>query len=410
MQFDLDTLFGTTVFSSAVAGGLLLLTWLQNRNVVALALWGTGFALGAGGLALITLRGVIPDLWSIVVGNAVLVAAYGIGWLGARKFEDRPLIVPVALAGAAVWLLACTIGAVYASPPARAALVAVIVVVYLLLSAWEFYRTRHAALMSRWPIVVILLVHAAIFSLRVPLAGTWADAVEEKSPLSWHVAVVLEAMLAGFCIAYLLGSMARERIVLKFQSDALVDPLTGVPNRRAFFEQGERLLRRVLHSGQPVAVLALDLDRFKTINDTFGHQAGDRVLIAFSEAATASLRPGDLFGRIGGEEFACILPNASREGAALVGERIRKRFAATTVTIGGTDVTATVSVGGAVADGAEQALADLVADADKALYRAKANGRDRVELAPARLVLVKTHAIAETRSLHEKRGAMNSRP
>ena len=72
MWFDIDTLFFTTVFTSAVAGGLLLLTWLQNRNVIALALWGGGFALGAAGLALITLRGVIPDIWSIVVGNTIL--------------------------------------------------------------------------------------------------------------------------------------------------------------------------------------------------------------------------------------------------------------------------------------------------------------------------------------------------
>ena len=107
MSLDIDTLFLTTVFSSAVAAGLLLLTWLQNRNVVALALWGAGFALGAGGLALITSRGLIPDLWSIVIGNAVLVAAYGVGWLGARKFEGRTLIVPAALAGTAIWLVAC---------------------------------------------------------------------------------------------------------------------------------------------------------------------------------------------------------------------------------------------------------------------------------------------------------------
>ncbi len=394
MWFDLDTLFFTTVFTSAVAGLLLLLTWLQHRDVTALALWGGAFALGASGLALITLRGVVPDVWAIVIGNGVLAASYGIGWLGVRRFEGRPLIVPAALAGAAIWLAACTIDVLYENPHARVAVITAIVAGYTLLNAWEFYRGREAALMSRWPIILVLLVHASIFMLRIPLAGTWPTLGGDRSPLGWHVAVLLEAMLAGFCIAYLLGSMARERIVLGFQRDALVDPLTGVPNRRAFLEQGEKLLRRVLHSRRSAAVLAFDLDSFKGINDRFGHQTGDVVLRAFCDRATATLRPGDLFGRIGGEEFACLLPNASRPGAVQVAERLRAAFAGTPIAIGETALTATVSVGVAASEAQCQDLADLLAAADKALYRAKANGRNRVELAPPRLVVVESPVAA----------------
>jgi diguanylate cyclase (GGDEF)-like protein len=394
MWFDLDTLFFTTVFTSAVAGLLLLLTWLQHRDVTALALWGGAFTLGASGLALITLRGVVPDVWAIVIGNGVLAASYGIGWLGVRRFEGRPLIVPAALAGAAIWFAACAIDVLYENPHARVAVITAIVAGYTLLSAWEFYRGREAALMSRWPIILVLLVHASIFMLRIPLAGTWPTLGADRSPLGWHVAVLLEAMLAGFCIAYLLGSMARERIVLGFQRDALVDPLTGVPNRRAFLEQGEKLLRRVLHSRRSAAVLAFDLDSFKGINDRFGHQTGDVVLRAFCDRAAATLRPGDLFGRIGGEEFACLLPNASRPGAVQAAERLRAAFAGTPIAIGETALTATVSVGVAASEGQGQDLADLLAAADKALYRAKANGRNRVELAPPRLVVVESPVAA----------------
>ena len=394
MWFDLDTLFFTTVFTSAVAGLLLLLTWLQNRSVAALALWGGAFTLGASGFALITLRGVIPDIWSIVIGNGVLAASYGIGWLGVRRFEGRPLVVPAALAGAAIWFAACAIDEFYAKPHARVALIVAIVAGYTLLNAWEFYRGRDAGLMSRWPIIVVLLAHAMIFVVRVPLAGTWPLLGEERSPLGWHVALVLESILAGFCIAYLLGSMARERIVLVFQREALVDPLTGVANRRAFFEQGEKLLRRVLHSRRSVAVLAFDLDAFKGINDRFGHQTGDGVLRAFCDSATATLRPGDLFGRVGGEEFACLLPNASRHGAAQVAERLRARFAGTPIAVGKTTLNATVSVGVALSEVQSQDLTELLASADKALYRAKANGRNRVELAPPRLAVVESPAAA----------------
>jgi diguanylate cyclase (GGDEF)-like protein len=393
MWFDLDTLLVTTVYTSAVAGGLFL-TWLQHRDYTALVLWGASFVLGAAALALITMRGVVPDPWSIVAGNAVLAFGYGLAWLGVRKFQGRPLILPVAFAGVALWLIACASETVYGSPPARAAVIAAIVVGYSLLSAWEFYRAHDADSLSRWPIIAVLLLDAAIFTARIPLADTWPLPDEDKAPLGWHVAVALETILAGFCLAYLLGGMARERIAMKFQRDALADPLTGVANRRAFFEQGEKLLRRILHSRRTAAVLAFDIDRFKSINDRFGHQSGDMVLQAFCESTTMALRPGDVFARIGGEESACLLPNASRYGAAQVAERIRARFAATPIAVGASEVTATVSIGIAVSEGATLDLVELVAAADKALYRAKANGRDRVELAPPRLMLVESPAAA----------------
>src|SRR5437868_1256892 len=119
MWFDLDTLLLTTVYTSAVAGGLLLLTWLQHRDGAALVLWGAAFVLGAAALALITMRGVLPDLWSIVAGNALLVLGYGVGWLGVRKFQGRPLVLPVAFAGVALWLIACASETIYGSPHAR---------------------------------------------------------------------------------------------------------------------------------------------------------------------------------------------------------------------------------------------------------------------------------------------------
>jgi diguanylate cyclase (GGDEF)-like protein len=272
-------------------------------------------------------------------------------------------------------------------PVARAAVMAAILMTYTLLNAWEFYRARSAGLMSRWPLIAILLGHAAIFLLRVPLAATLTDADTRHA---WFVVFSLEAMLAAFCGAYLLGSLARERVVMDHKNASLIDPLTGVANRRAFFEQGERLLRRVLHGRRPAAVLVFDLDRFKVVNDSFGHPAGDQVLVTFCEIATAALRPGDLFARIGGEEFACLLPNAGRHGAVQVAERVRERLSVTPVTAGETSITATVSIGAAVSEGWSQDLAQLVTAADEALYTAKRNGRDRVEIAAPRLALART--------------------
>jgi diguanylate cyclase (GGDEF)-like protein len=138
-----------------------------------------------------------------------------------------------------------------------------------------------------------------------------------------------------------------------------------------------------------VALLLFDLDRFKEVNDTAGHQAGDRVLQAFCDLVGASIRPGDLFGRLGGEEFGYLLANASMTQALQTAERLRREFAA----IGFPDlvIAPTVSVGvamvsEAMASEAGRSLSAVLAVADRALYRAKADGRNRV--APAPLILV----------------------
>jgi len=198
--------------------------------------------------------------------------------------------------------------------------------------------------------------------------------------------VVFETVFYTVCVAYFLGSIAKERIVVFFQQASLMDPLTGVPNRRAFFERGTRLLRRSAIDHRPITLLVCDLDRFKQINDTFGHETGDRILIAFCGVITGVLRTNDLFSRLGGEEFACLLPRTSQPDAVAVAERIRAGFEATSVNMQGRQVRATVSIGIAVARTENAELTALLAEADQALYRAKERGRNRIELSRPPLV------------------------
>ena len=155
MTLDLLTLFIIAVFISAVAGLLLLLSWLQNRNVRALAFWGAAFVIGSVGVALVSARSDIPDVWSIAIANAIVATAYGILWSGVRDFEGHPTSVILMLAGAAIWLLACLIETFYSAPLARAGLMSAIVVVYSALSAWELWQGRAEGPMSRWPIIVL---------------------------------------------------------------------------------------------------------------------------------------------------------------------------------------------------------------------------------------------------------------
>jgi diguanylate cyclase (GGDEF)-like protein len=388
MALDLPTLFIITVFVAAVAGLMLLLSWLQNRNVQALALWGAAFIMGSVGVALVFARREIPDVWSIAIANAVVATAYGTMWSGVRSFEGHRISVPLMLAGAAIWLLACQIEAFYASPVARTSLMAAIVIAYSGLSAWELWRGRGEGLMSRWPLIVLLLVHAAVFLVRIPLAGSVPIAMSSHEiHIDWWTFVVFETVFFSIAISYLFGGLTRERIVLWHKHASLIDPLTGVSNRRAFLERGEKLLQRARFDQRPATLLLLDLDKFKAINDTFGHHAGDQVLIAFCGVATAAIRPGDLFGRLGGEEFACLLPGSPLDGGLDVAERIRRNLEAAPLQLGGDPLSATVSIGVAVSADQNQDLAALMAEADRALYRAKANGRNRVEHARAQSVV-----------------------
>jgi len=376
---NLPTLLAITIFTQVLAGGLLLLSWLQHRMIVALALWGSGFITAALATTLIIVaRGTIPDFWSIVVGNALVAAAYGILWCGARKFEGKRVSIIVASAGALVWIVACSIGPIYARPQLRATVMTVIAIVYMLLALRELWRGRGDGVW-RWPIMLLLLVHTAAIPIHIPLAS----AAFRPSPLDVDLRTfaIFEAVFVCICGAYLLGGLAKDRIAARYRRASLTDPLTGVSNRRGFFEIGNRLLDRARFERRPAALLVFDLDRFKNINDRYGHITGDEVLTAFCRLATSSLRPNDLFGRIGGEEFASLLPGTGAEEARRLAERLRTAFEATSHAGGGRTLTATVSTGIAVSDDAGVDLGTLLKAADRALYRAKAMGRNRVEIA-----------------------------
>jgi len=203
---------------------------------------------------------------------------------------------------------------------------------------------------------------------------------------NWLPAGVFEMLFHVFCMSVLLVNMAKERAELEQRRNSLIDPLTGVANRRAFIDRGEALLQRATAAGRAAVLVLFDLDRFKEINDSFGHQAGDLVLSRFCEIARSELRKDDLFGRFGGEEFACILTDASLGDAVALAERIRLAFASTPIAFLGGYATATVSAGVAMARGA--GLDELFAASDSALYRAKAKGRNCVEASRGALKIV----------------------
>ncbi len=163
---------------------------------------------------------------------------------------------------------------------------------------------------------------------------------------------------------------------------ALTDGLTGILNRRAFLDRGEQEIARARRTGRPLGVVMADIDHFKAINDTHGHATGDAALKRFVAGCRANLRVSDVLGRVGGEEFAILLPESDPAGSVITAERLRKAVERLNLEVDGTRIPITASfgvTGVALADPAET-VADALQRADRALYRAKENGRNRVEM------------------------------
>jgi len=381
MHLDLQTLSVVTVFIAALLGALLVFAGLQNRSVRAPMWWGAAHIVNASGFALLTSRGAAPGFVSIDIANALLLLGYGLTWTGARVFDGRPLRPLLVLLAPLVWLLLCRIPVFADSVAARIIVASTMLALLALLTAQEFWRGRDEPLMSRWPSVIVLLTHAAMLLARVPailLSSTFrSDFV--LSNLSFTL-LAFGTLLFTVVMAFLQLNMTKERTELKHKINSLVDPLSGVANRRAFLDGAADLLARQQIDREPLAVLLFDLDHFKQINDQFGHATGDTVLQAFAALATQTLGADILFARIGGEEFVSCIPVGDIDEAYAIADRVRRNFAAAAARFGNERLSPSVSVGVALGCDPDATVADLLSIVDRALYRAKELGRNRVEI------------------------------
>jgi diguanylate cyclase (GGDEF)-like protein len=380
MHLDVPTLSLVTVFITALLGALLVFAGLQNRSIRAPMWWGAAHIVNAGGLGLLSLQGAAPDFLTIDVANALVLLGYGLMWSGVRVFDGRRVRPLQVLAAPVFWLLLCRIPAFAANLDLKVIVVSTLLAFLALRAAEELWRGRDEPLMSRLPSVIVLLAYAAALLARVP-ATLLSPSFQNDTLLSGLSFALLAfgTLLFTVVMAFLQLNMTKERTELKHKINSLVDPLSGVANRRAFLDGAARLLAQQATDHEPLAMLLFDLDHFKQINDKFGHAVGDAVLQSFAATATKTLGADVLFARIGGEEFASCLPVGDLDEAYAVADRVRRNFAAAAARLGGGQLEPSVSVGVTLGSDPQAAVTDLLCVVDRALYRAKERGRNRVE-------------------------------
>ncbi|WP_051099807.1 GGDEF domain-containing protein [Pseudomonas sp. 10-1B] len=380
MLLSIPTLLLVTDFLLALMGGLTLHAWSRGAHEPPLAYLASMLFMASLGFALVSYRGWGFDFVPLVMGNMILLTSAAMSWTAMRAFAGRPPHWPGIVLGAGLWFIFGLTPGFDDSLSTRVAIYSILSAGYGGLAAFELWRSRTRLQVSYLPALLLLTMHAGFYIVRafVDDGESLANALSKREAENHFFSFMLfESMIYAIGIAYITLAMVREQAELKFKAAAYTDMLTGVGNRRAFMLESEAALAEARVRQNPMALLIFDLDNFKRLNDTLGHQAGDQALVSFSQVVKANVRLSDVFGRIGGEEFACLLLNANEQDAELVAKNICLQFHHLALPL---PKSQSVSIGVATHEVGGYTLSRLLSLADEALYDAKKDGRNRVRI------------------------------
>ena len=384
MAAHVPTMLAMIIASSLMmAASMAVVGWGRRRD--GLGRWAAALLVNAIGHLLIMLRGLIPDVLSIVVGNLMLSSVF-VGMIAAvYQFQGRP--VRWALLLAPPLLVLVFVSVFIDNFPARVSFVGLVIglqAVWALLAALSH---RHATVgRGQWLLVAGLLLEAVVLGVRALVAiSTHSEATNilQSSALQTLTFLATFSVVLVSSVGFVF--MSRDRADENNRVLAALDPLTGVANRRSLIAALDRDVARAQRMREPMALMMVDIDHFKDVNDRYGHPAGDRVLRSVVNVLRQRVRAQDLVGRYGGEEFMVLLPGTGLTGAEQLARELCKaveesRCPADGVPGPGIAVTVSIGVfGGRLESGDSWDM--LIAAADRALYQAKNNGRNRVEVA-----------------------------
>lgn len=380
LQLDSFTVLVASCAAMSVIGLAFVYFWFQDRRSPWLIWWSIPFIFSGFAVAFYTRPNWESEAFAIYAANGIRILTVCCLWFGVRAFYGRtPLWLIFALIPI-VWGALCLYGPFFASTPARVAIVSLAVGLFSWLTVFELWRGRTEPLPSRRPALIVFASFATFLTVRALLVNQFPFPMGGLPPDPfWLGVLTLITFVHAIFAAFLFLSLTKERHEAEQHNFAISDPLTGLLNRRAFYNFVERAGRRQMDQ-QATSLLVLDLDHFKSINDRFGHDIGDRMLTAFAVVAETNMRPTDMLFRMGGEEFCFVLPDTGTDGAVQAAERMRRAFELVQVDAGKERARGTVSVGVASSTHAVD-LELLLAAADAAVYEAKTRGRNRVVVA-----------------------------
>ena len=379
--FDIRSALLVGALLTSVVGGLLLLVarGFAPSYRASMGWWVAGTLALPASFVVLAVREQLPPALGMVLANGLIaggVAAYAVALEIFHSLPRRRARL-WGLTGVVV-LGSLGTDAFGGRSPLQLAVVGSALVALLACAAWNLYAPRRHG-KARHILGSVIALSMAILVYRVALvfvdpsllASTFAPGGVQL--LTYGVGSVLPVVAS---VGFLL--MCTERSQRELERAARVDFLTECFNRRAIEELGTRAIAAARRHGIPLAVLVIDIDHFKRINDELGHAAGDDALTQAVGRIRATLRSEDMLGRMGGEEFIVLMPNTDTAAALVAGERIRENFSARPLTLHGIDRRVTLSVGAAVLAPADREFSQLLLRADRAMYAAKNAGRDLV--------------------------------
>lgn len=377
--FDIPTaLILTAICTLLMSVGLLLAAGSSLPSHRSLERWAVAGLFQGLGWLLVGMRGMVPDVWSIVVGNGVVLLSLAWFYRAVAEFLNRPPTrLTDVISGASVLLIAVF---TYVSPSlmARIAIMSLATALLMLLTGLTVLRGSEAwRPVSYWFTAFGYLLGAGLSLARAISAPLLEPAMTNPlAPSLVQNATFVSGYAGLILLTFSFLLMHHDRAQADLARLATRDGLTGVYNRAMFEDLAQKEIARAQREQRAVSLLLLDLDYFKTINDTYGHAAGDRILQTVALLVDRSLRARDVIGRYGGEEFLVLLPDTNRAGALTVAEHLRATIAAAALDVVAPALQVTASIG--VAEGVGDGYESLFHRADQALYRAKLAGRDRV--------------------------------
>lgn len=365
----------------ALVSCVLFAVWRFNKHIPGLQMWALSYGVGLVPILGLLWREHLPEVLGVLMVQAGMSLGAFLYFWGCSVYTGRRLLsLPRAIIFmGALLLLNLYFTVVQPHLQMRFALAGVGNGIFFLLTARTLAQGGYQRVPMRYLVAAVAGAHGVFLLLRPLLFGI--GAVQANASLAAQIPhlIMLEFLIALLFMAFGTLMLANEFTTNELRQLAEIDSLTSIFNRRAFFTLLNKALHQSQRTGMGLAVLVVDLDHFKSINDTYGHQGGDEVLRHFVQTATQCLRQQDVMGRLGGEEFAIFLPGVDAKGAQVVAERLRAAVASRPAALQQGSHALTISLGLTLCvpgDTPDTALHR----ADQAMYQAKERGRNRVEL------------------------------